>query len=295
MFRPQPSFVGIALMRLRFSIMVCCWVLALSLVTQIGVWIAATYTDVRFETIKAAAAPATIVTSTQRKNQPEAPGGIEASHALSIQKAVEEAPDPNRISSRYDRMMSMAIRLSNGAGMLALVTLLPLMILGVLLAASSATPGVEQTVSAFTWTVLLALLVFPIAGFVGLPWRDGALFTYDTLISQIETATTKGVPDFSMTFYARFAMLPLACVIGAGMIGLRFCAGIEAALPKKEDMRLDPALEREAGNITPTSLHGGRTASALRAAAAAPTVTAAAAHPAGMTVPSAGVAPKRLI
>lgn len=298
MLRTQPSFVGIALHRLRFSILVCCWVLGLSLMTHIGVWIAATFTDVRYEAVRSMTVPATIVTSTQRQNQPEAAvaGGVEAAEAPAMHQAAKEAADPNRVLSKYDRMMSMATRLASGAGLLALITLLPLMILGVLLAASSATPGVEQTVSSFTWTVLLALLVLPISEFVGLPWREGALFSYNTLTSQLEAATTKGATDFSMTFYARFAMLPFACLIGVGMIGLRFCAGIDAALPKKEDMRLDPALEREAGNITPTSLHGGRAGAALRAAAPLqPTASASSPHPAGMTVPSAGVAPKRLI
>jgi len=96
-----------------------------------------------------------------------------------------------------------------------------------------------------------------------------------------------------MTFYARFGLLPLACLIGAAMIGLRFCAGVESALPKKEDMRLDPTLEREAGNIKPTSLHGARTGGAFQAAP--PPTGAASPHPAGMSQLSAGVAPKRLI
>jgi hypothetical protein len=116
------------------------------------------------------------------------------------------------------------------------------------------------------------------------------------LTEQIDAAKTADLSLEGVTFFARFALLPLACLIGVAMIGLRFCAGIEAALPKREDMRLDPTLEREAANITPTSLHGARAGAAFKAAQPAVSgASAAQPHPAGMTQPTAGVVPKRLI
>jgi hypothetical protein len=105
-------------------------------------------------------------------------------------------------------------------------------------------------------------------------------------------------------------VLPLACVVAVAIIGLRFCAGVQAGMPVVESMKLDPVLEREAANITPGSLHGGRGAAALRGVAvsngnghtAAPAspprqvVAAGAGSPGpGMMQPSPGVAPRRLI
>jgi hypothetical protein len=117
-------------------------------------------------------------------------------------------------------------------------------------------------------------------------------------------------------FYARFALLPLACLFGVGMIGFRFSLGVTSGIIAKEDTRLDPLLEREAANMKATSLIGGRTAAALRNVApspAAPVVAPLNAPPLpapsatvvtaagtgeikpGMLQAVAGEAPKRLI
>jgi hypothetical protein len=87
------------------------------------------------------------------------------------------------------------------------------------------------------------------------------------------------------------------------LIGLGFSAGVHSGIVPKENMRLDPTLEREAANITPGSLHGGRAAVALRAASSAPMssperkpVSAPApSQPPSITQLSVGEAPKRLI
>jgi hypothetical protein len=301
MFRPThvipTTFTGLALLRLRFTVLICCWVIGLALVTQIGVWIAATFTEVRHQVIKGVPTPALIVSSTI-KHTSEASAGIEAGNTAVVNHP-ENVADPNLVLSKHDAIMNMASRIASAAAMLALLVLLPVMALAVMLATGSAVPGVEHTVSSFTWAVMLGLLLLPIAEFVGMPWREGALYAYSSMTTLVDQAADKHTA-LGMTYYARFGLLPLACLIGAGMVGLRFCAGIEAGLPRKEDMRLDPTLEREAGNISPTSLHGGRTGAALRAAAAAaanptPSASASQPHPAGMTQPTAGVVPKRLI
>src|SRR5438094_38749 len=83
-------------------------------------------------------------------------------------------------------------------------------------------------------SILLGLLVLPLGEFAGLPWRDGALFAYSSMTDMVDAAQAHHGSQ-SAAFYARFGFLPLACLIGAALIGLRFCAGIEAALPQAED------------------------------------------------------------
>ncbi|MCZ6734322.1 MAG: hypothetical protein O7C65_00855 [Planctomycetota bacterium] len=55
----------------------------------------------------------------------------------------------------------------------------------------------------------------------------------------------------------RFLFLPAASLVGFILVGFQFGSAVEAVLLKSESMGLDPALEREAANISATSLHGG--------------------------------------
>jgi hypothetical protein len=72
-----------------------------------------------------------------------------------------------------------------------------------------------------------------------------------------EQAATAGS---SLMFYTRLGLLPAMCIVGITLVCLRFCSGVEAGI---ESMRLDPALEREASNISPSSLHAGRSTAVL--------------------------------
>ena len=65
-------------------------------------------------------------------------------------------------------------------------------VLGVFLAAGSATHGVDRVVSAFGWSLVAGLLALPLAGLVGLPWVDGAYWTYERLASEIDHAEFTG-------------------------------------------------------------------------------------------------------
>jgi hypothetical protein len=312
-------FVGIALARLRRGVMVCCWLIGLALVTQLLVWATAMFTDTRFDTIVLQVTAPMIVNQADKSSQPSAVGHASAASAVSAGSPLKlehaanspKPVDPNRVKSRFDRMMQTASTFSAGVGMLAVIALLPLLAVGATLGAGSATPGVEYTVSAFTWAIVLAMLMLPIGGVIGLPMPEGALYTYSNMTEQVDAAHKVGDGWAAPTFYARFAVLPMACVVAVTIIGLRFCTGVHAGLPVVESMKLDPVLEREAANITPTSLHGGRGATALRGVSMPPGGTgghlsrqpggagAPAAPPApsgpGMTQPSAGVAPRRLI
>jgi hypothetical protein len=154
-------------------------------------------------------------------------------------------------------------------------------------------------VSAFGWALLVGLLVMPIGAYVNLPWADGALWSYGGLTTVLdERVATDEAGGLPIVFYARYLVLPVVCVIGIALVGMRFSAGVEAGLLMKENFRLDPALEQEAANMKPSSLHGGRAAAAMRqtvgeVGADASSIPASG----GATVRqlSPGEAPKRLI
>lgn len=317
----QTPFVGIALARLRRGVLVCCWLIALSLIAQLLVWATAMFTDVRHQTILVQASAPLIVNQAEKasQNSPAISTSDKSEPVATVARTTPAAtgikvPDANRVPSKYDRMMKTASDFAAGIGMLAIIALLPLLAVGAIMGAGSATPGVEHAVSAFTWSIILAMLILPLGEMIGLPVKEGALYVYSNMTHQVNAAHSVDDGWASPTFYARFAVLPLACIVAVAIIGLRFCAGVQAGMPVVENMKLDPVLEREAANMSPSSLHGGRGAAALRGVAlgngngnghntapASPPrqmVAAGAGAPPpgpGMMQPSPGVAPKRLI
>jgi hypothetical protein len=291
----QAPYVSIALTRLRFGVSLCCWIVGLALLTQLFVWCIATFMDVRYQTVEAKVAPGALIVATTDSIRPAAPVSASAAEEPKAANA-----DPNRVPTKHDYLMAQASRYAKGAGTTAMVMVLPLLLLGGLLAAGSATPGVERTVSAFMWAMVVAILLLPIGEWLGLPWHEGALVSYQTMTQQVDLQMPSGARTWgSPTFYARFAFMPLACFVGITIVGLRFGYGVSAGIIR-EDVRLDPMLEREAANITPGSLHGGRAGAALRAANVAKAQAAAAPAPmppatASITQLSPGEVPKRLI
>jgi hypothetical protein len=284
--------VGLAMGRLRKAVNFCCWVVGAALALQVVVWSLATFTEVRYQALERAGSPLVVTPDDARPTlQSAGVAPLDAAQAGDIPRG-EPAPDPNRVVSRYDHICRMAATLAGSAGTLAILMLLPLLAVGTILGAGSATPGIDKTVSAFAWSMLLAMLVLPLGEVVTLPWRQGAITSYDLMIEHVEAMG--GIEaEGDVVFYARFLLLPGACLIGTVLVALRFGAGVEAALLPRESFRLDPVLEREAANVKPTSLMGGRAAGAL-----AGVLNNAKTEPKPMpaaTQVAAGELPKRLI
>ncbi len=311
-------FISNALARLRGGISLCCGVVALSLLTQILVWGVATFMDERFVTIEQQATPETVVSAAAIERQEP----IGSPDALPLESPAEAKvdgnlppPNPNRVATKSDLIMSRASALAMTCGTIAMLLMIPMLMVGVMLSAGSATPGVDSVVSAFMWSLFVSMLVLPIGQYVGLPWSHGGFVPYEMMTKQVDIEMADGKWG-TPVFHARFGLLPLACLVGVGIVGLRFSNGVRAGVIK-EDVRLDPTLEREASGIRASSLLGGRNTAALRsispppAAVAASTPMASAAQPApsltaitsggvseitpGMLQATAGEAPKRLI
>lgn len=294
----QTPYVSVSLARLKRGVTFCCWIVGLSLVTQLMVWCVATFMDVRFQVLPDKS-PAPLIVSPE-----DAARQTNSISSHSVEAAAPTDPeivDPNRVPTKQNLLLAKGSKIAYGAGLLGMIALLPLLGLGAMLGAGSATPGVEKCVSAFMWGMMVAILIFPLGDVLGLPWREGALVSYDDMVARVDAEMTDANNSWgSVTFYCRFALLPLACIVGLTVAGMGFSAGVLAGIMPKEDIRLDPALEREAANITPASLHGGRAAAALRAASATAATerkvtTPAPATPPSITQLSAGEAPKRLI
>jgi hypothetical protein len=267
-------YVCCALGRLRFGVNLCCWIVSLALLAQVVVWALVSFTDMRFAAIAAPSRTPLIVNPVQEETIADAPSAFDAPNAIDKKPKPAPAGDPvdaNRVPGRNDRILSIVAALASGFGALAVIALTPLIGLGVLLAASSATEGVERTVSAFGWSLVVGLLVLPIGDVFGMPWRDGALWSYAHLVEQVDARhVADGLTGLAaaggIVAVARYVVMPITCLVGIALVAQRFNAGIRAGTFQKEDFALDPALEVEAANVKPGSNHGSRAAAAMRSA-----------------------------
>lgn len=282
-YNPRGQSIGLALGRLRNAVMICCWIIGLALCVQLVTWSLATYTDMRFETPEdsttavAEAEPQVVVAESPRQQRIRQ--AREADMGIDLSSEPEAASsEPQQQTGRVDAMFATLHNLAAGIGRCAMLAVVPLMMVGVMLAAGSATPGVDRVVSSLVWALIAAALILPLGNAFSLPWDGGALSTYEQVTAPIDhmqiastsdeqtasagQATTDAAPS-TLTMHLRFGLLPLACIVGITLVGLRFCSGVEAGVLAGESMRLDPVLEREAANISPSSLHSGRTTGAL--------------------------------
>ena len=252
----SPRHVSLALGRLRLGVLLCCWAIGGALLVQTVGWSLATFTDLRFEKVMEGPQAAPLVVTSQetrrRSMQPARRG------APTRAATTDSKPRP---LSGFDRILRHLFTAAEAVGKLAPVVLLLLSGVGVILAAGSATLGVEKTVSAFSWAIVLSLLTLPLGSALSLPWAEGAICSYTFLIEQAESAR-KDPGGFRVSFFIRFMLLPLTCMGGAGLVAWRFCAGVAAAMLPPEH-HFDPELERETSGIEVTSLHAGRSARAL--------------------------------
>jgi len=278
-------------------VLACCWLVGLSLCAQILIWSLATFTEMRYAEATTSASMPRVVRAAD--NQPPAIiTATEASRRDAAKTAPSRTPE-RRALSHYDRLFSAGTSAARTLGMLAVLTLCPLVAVGLVLGTVCGAPRLDRGISALTWAIVLTLLALPLGGWLGLPWQDGALSTYRHMIQEVEIARYRNVgSSFGLPYYARFLLLPGLSLLGFVLLGFRFSGALEGVLPVKAGEALDPALEREASNITASSLHStGRSAGALGR-----TVVAEAKQPPPAKRPmpaatqvSVGTAPKRLL
>lgn len=299
MVQTQVRSVSAAFGRLRRAVIVCAWLIGLCIGAQTIVWSLATFTEMRYEIVEPETdAPRVVRADEDRRQNLRALAGA-AGVDPAAAGAVGDDPQPQRVPSAHDRRFATCIRITGTVGVLATLALLPLMAVGTMLAAGSATPGIERTVSSLTWSIVLALLILPIGELTEIVDFGGALVRYEEMVADVEASRANEPGASGLMFYLRYLLLPGTCAVGAAFVGLRFCAGIEAALVQDDSLVLDPALEQEVARIKPGSLHGaGRSAAALGATLGSGAPVPPLQQPPNMpsaTQVSPGNAPKRLI
>lgn len=255
--RTHLSSVSIALGQVRKLVTFCCLILVASLLVQGTVWGMASFSDVRYTSLASVTEVPLVVDEVPATDDPSM---MDPLGERVVTAPTPVAADPNRVRSAEDRIMELAVTLAGACGRLAAAGLVPLVLLGVLLAAGSATDGVDRTVTAFAWSTITLFLVFPIAADFGMPWADGGLWDYPRL-----SVILDGAVPASMTFYLQYVVVPATAMLTTLIARSRFSSGVAAGLIRGEDFTLDPTLERETSRIKPSSLHGSRHARVMDA------------------------------
>src|SRR5262245_18676713 len=109
----QIPYVSISLSRLRRGVTLCCWIVGLAATAQALVFCVAAFMDLRYEELRERAPTAMIVASGEAgspQTAPPARGGQDSAKPI----------DPNRVLSKYDRVMAQTSSLAYGCGMVAI-------------------------------------------------------------------------------------------------------------------------------------------------------------------------------
>ncbi len=251
---------ALALAQLRNSVAACCWVVGVALLIQVMTWSLASFTDLRYQKIAATeqSGPPRVLSPEEVRRQ-----AIQSSQNNSV-TLDHSGAEVNRVFSKYNQYFMIQTDLASGLGILASVALLPLLGLGVVLAAGASVPGVERTVGSFVWAIVITMLVLPLGSFIEAMPFNGIFTSYDSMMLEVEHY--RAGDGGGVIFFGKYLLLPVACMAGIASIGLRFRSATFAGLMPREDYRLDPELEKEVANTRASSLvGGGRTAGAFTA------------------------------
>ena len=240
--------------RLRLWIVMCCWITAGALVMQLIVWSLATFTDLRESVVEPEVDQPLVVQGTVDPDAPIQP-------LVNLPVSVDAQDEPVIIRSKLDYLMQDATSLTVTIGTMSCLLLVPLVLVGMLVAASNPSSTIDKTISAWIWCIIVSVLALPLNGLIQLPWGDGALRSYPAMLSQISAWQDGQLPGG--LFFSRFLFVPLLCSLGAFFVGWRFSRSIARMMPESE-YYFDPELEREAGGVSATSqMNTGRAADAL--------------------------------
>lgn len=266
--------VGLSLGRIRRSFFVCSLAIAIGLMSQLLVWAAITFTDIRWE-VSEQTEPVPLIVSdfvTAPANEPSVDPALAIRGVTSTQNRetqvvpASSAPtdvEEELVLSRHDETLSSLVRFGRGIGLVGIIALLPLVMLSTLMAASTGIKGSERLIGVFNLCIILALMILPLGTLLSLPWSEGALTSYVHMTSQVDAFRGEPTSVFSpFVFYTRFLLLPLACLVGTVLAHLWFSTCVEQAVMAGDVLHVDPEVEQEASNVKLTG-RGSRSASAM--------------------------------
>lgn len=266
------------------------------------------FTDVRFSEVAAATSgdrPLQVVAPTEPAadedqskvemlvgGPAEVTGGVRA-------KAIEQGREvgPVRTASAADSAMARINVFSTGAGTLACVILAALTLLGTVIAGGGNIPGVERTVTASTWALLLGLICLPWASAFPHLRIPGVFAAYRELCAVADRAP--GAVSGTAAFFQWIVMPVASAVVALVVVGM-YRSGVERGVIATSLNQFDTALQREMTDLAKRGVAstGPRALGALNRAVGAPAAAASGMPgmpPAGATTIPPAAAPMQVI
>lgn len=250
--QPQ-AHISAAVKHVRGWITVLAVLVAVCCLSQMLTYGFAKYTDVRF-------ADASKATPYGERNlqvlvPPESPDEVKE-HALSEagatggvrSKAIEKGREvvPQRVLSGADAAMSRINLFASTAGSLACLMLAFMTLLGTVIAGGGNIPGVEKTVTASTWAIVLAMLCLPWASAFPHLRVPGVFASYRELCLVADKLPGSVSPT---TALFQWIVMPLvATVLSMFVLGL-YRIGVERGVLPNGPSHFDTAIQREMSDI----------------------------------------------
>jgi hypothetical protein len=255
--------VSSALAQLRGWVTVVATVVCLCGLVQAGVFAFANYTNVRQEEIKQARAskgPPRVVGAVPVESVPADVAELRERVASGSETAkAATVPDPNQGKSAADALMSRTSAIACGVGTLACFGLCVLTLLGVVVAGGANVVGVEKTVTAGVWSVVLAMLCVPWADALPSLRVPGIFASYAVMTAAIDGGGSAMVSGMAM--YVQWLGMPIGAALVAVGVCVWFRAGVERGVIVTAPSQLDRAIEREAAELSKQGVSKGVTRS----------------------------------
>lgn len=251
MFTPKPH-VSKALSQLRYSVAIASLLVAACATVQLLVFGFTHFTTVRWEYAKPAnlvqelsVVPATESGVAQAVPEPTTTLSDPAlERGRKVRKISEmEALESVRVPSRWDAVLAQFSVLAGVGGVISALTLGVLILLGVVIAAGGCVPGVEKTVNAATWAIVL--------GLVCVPWRDvmpsvpfAGVFGRYSELTEASDAVNAGRGS-AWSLYAAYLLLPTTALAVALLVWHLFREGVDRGIIVTSISELELTVERE--------------------------------------------------
>ena len=251
--------VSSALAQLRGWVTIFATIVCLCGLAQAGVFAFANYTNVRHEAIKQSReskAPPRVVGAVPTESLPANPAELRDRVASGAEEPkAAPAIDPNQGKSAADMIMARTSAIACGVGTLACFGLCVLTLLGVVVAGGANIVGVERTVTAGVWSVVLAMLCVPWADALPSLRIPGIFASYAIMTSAIDGGGSAMISGLAM--YVQWLGMPIgAAVVGVGVC-VWFRAGVERGVIVTAPSQLDRAIEREAAELSKQGVSKG--------------------------------------
>jgi len=253
---PQPH-ISAAVKHLRGWITILAILAAVCCTGQMLIYGFVRFTDVRYTEVnrpaptgdkarqvvvpKEAEAPTDSPTADPTATAITAVGGVRA-------RAIEHGREigPVRVLSNGDSVMSRLSLFCTSAGTLVCIMLAALTLLGTVIAGGANIPGVERTVTASTWALLLGLVCLPWGSMFPDLRIPGVFASYASLCAVADGAFGAASTTAAL---AQWILMPIACLIVSMVVLGMFRAGVERGVIATTPSHFDDAIQREMSDI----------------------------------------------